>query len=60
MIVTNNLTHIALKLVTKLVSPGVWCMQYAYVILIQKLGLYVRTWFSREGGMILGHYGQWA
>ena len=25
-------------------------MQYAYVILIQKLGLYVCTWFSREGG----------
>ena len=48
--VTNNLTHIALKLVKKLVSPGVWCVKYAYLISIRKLGLDVCTWRSREGG----------
>ena len=50
MMLHNNLKSIALKLITKLVSPGVWRMQYAYVILIQKLGLDVRTWLFREGG----------
>ena len=49
MMLHNNLKSIALKLITKLVSPGVWHMQYAYMMLIQKLGLDVRTWFSREG-----------
>ena len=46
----NNLKSIALKLSTKLVSPGVGRMQYAYVKVIQQLGLDVRSWFSREGG----------
>ena len=59
MMLHNNIRKIALKLITKLISPGVWRMQYAYMILIQKPGLDVRTWCSREGGMILGHYGLW-
>ena len=50
----SNLKSIALKLGTKLVPPGVGCMQYAYVKIIQQLGLYVRSWSSREGGNDLG------
>ena len=47
----NNLKGIALKLHTKLVSPGVGRMQYGYIKLIQQVGLDVRSWFSRGGGI---------
>ena len=39
----DNPKNIALKLSTKLVSPGVGRMQYTYVQVIRQLGLGVRS-----------------